>query len=115
MNKRIREIRKALNLSQKEFAEQIGVGQTAVSHIEQTGVNITDQTIKTICLHFCVNESWLRDGEGEMFIESSRKQKEFFELFNQFSPPLQDFLIQTARALLEAQNKLEKDKNASNQ
>lgn len=111
MNERIRELRKALSLTQKEFAEKIGLGQTAVSHLEQSGSNITEQTIKTICMQFSVNEDWLRTGIGNMIQEPDRKQHEFFELFNQFSPILQDYLIQTARFLLEAQNKLFSEKS----
>lgn len=35
MNKRIRELRKALNLSQKDFAEKIGLKQNAISYMEK--------------------------------------------------------------------------------
>lgn len=67
LNERIRDVRKALSLSQKDFAETIGVSQRAISWGEQPGNNVQDSTIKSICLAFSVNETWLRTGDGDMF------------------------------------------------
>lgn len=51
----------------EDFGAVIGMGKSAVSRIEN-GVNgTTDQTIRSICREFGVNEHWLRTGEGEMF------------------------------------------------
>ena len=107
MNNRIRELRKTLGLSQKEFAEKIGLKQNAVSYMEKAGATVTEQNVKAVCAQFCVNEQWLRTGTGKMFLEVSRKQKEFFEIFEELSPALQDYLIKTARDLLETQSRLE--------
>lgn len=107
MNKRIRILRKALGLSQKEFADKIGLKQNAISYMEKDGSTVTEQNIKTICTQFCVNENWLRTGEGEIFLESEKKQQEFFEVFDGLSPALQDYLIKTAKDLLETQLKME--------
>lgn len=51
------------------FGEKIGVGKTAISKIENGERNVTDQMAKSICREFNVSESWLRTGEGEMFIQ----------------------------------------------
>lgn len=109
MNSRIRELRKALNLSQKEFAEKIGLKQNAISYMEKNGFTITEQNIKTICSQFDVNENWLRTGSGKMFLENEKKQKEFFEIFDALSPILQDYLIKTAKDLLDIQLKMQSD------
>lgn len=106
MNTRIRELRKSLNLSQKEFAKKIGLKQNAISYMEKNGSTVTEQNIKTICSQFSVNECWLRTGSGKMFLENEKKQKEFFDIFDELSPTLQDYLIKTARELLDAQEKL---------
>ncbi len=67
MNNRIKVIRKSLKLTQKDFAEKLGVKRNTVAQWE-IGVNgLSDQVIKSICREFNVNETWLRDGEGEMF------------------------------------------------
>lgn len=107
MNNRIRELRKALNLSQKEFAEKIGLKQNAVSYMEKCGSTVTEQNIKSICSQFSVNESWLRTGSGNMFLENEKKQKEFFDIFDELSPVLQDYLIKTAKDLLDTQSKMQ--------
>ena len=109
MNSRIRELRKALSLSQKNFAERIGLKQNAISYMEKSGATVTEQNIKTICSQFNVNEHWLRTGSGRMFLENEKKQKEFFDIFNGLSPYLQDYLIKTARDLLDAQTKMLSD------
>lgn len=71
MNKRIKQLRKALDLTQQKFAERIGVKQNTVAQYEM-GRNIPiDSVISLICKEFNVNEDWLRNGTGEMFVESS--------------------------------------------
>ena len=107
MNDRIRQVRKALALSQKEFAERIGLKQNAISCMEKSGSTITEQNIKIICSQFSVNEDWLRTGSGTMFLETDRKYKEFFDIFDELSPLLQDYLIKTAKALLDTQSKMQ--------
>lgn len=107
MNKRIRELRKTLDLSQKEFADKIGLKQNAISYMEKDGATVTEQNIKTICSQFSVNENWLRTGDGKMFLESEKKQREFFDVFDGLSPALQDYLIKTAKDLLETQSKMQ--------
>ena len=111
MNTRIRELRKALDLSQKEFADKIGLKQNAISYMERGGSAVTEQNIKVICSQFSVNENWLRTGTGHMFIENDRKQKEFFAIFYELSPDLQDHLIRTAKDLLETQAKMDNRKS----
>ena len=105
MNTRIKELRTTLNLKQKEFGSQIGL-RSSISEMENGTAPITERTIIAICSKFNVNEEWLRTGKGEMFIKEDKKFTEFFEIFNKLSKPLQDFLIQTAKNLLDTQNKL---------
>lgn len=107
MNKRIRELRKSLGLSQKEFAKKIGLKQNAISYMEKDNSTVTEQNIKTICSQFSANENWLRTGEGKMFLENEKKQKEFFDIFDELSPVLQDYLIKTAKTLLETQSEIQ--------
>lgn len=107
MNHRIRELRKALNLTQKEFAEKIGLKQNAISYMEKDGSTITEQNIRTICSQFSVNELWLRLGTGSMFLENQKRQKEFFDIFDQLPSALQEYLIKTAKDLLNTQAKMQ--------
>nr|WP_315409871.1 helix-turn-helix transcriptional regulator [uncultured Selenomonas sp.] len=65
INSRIRSIRKDLRISQKDFGAKIGLGQGAVSFMEQNGNTVIEQNIRLICETFGINEAWLRTGEGE--------------------------------------------------
>lgn len=71
MNERIKELRKALNLTQTQFGDSLGITHSAVAHFEKGTVNMSQSTIKSICREFNVNENWLLTGEGEMFNELS--------------------------------------------
>lgn len=72
MNKRIAEVRRSTGLNQQDFATKIGLTKNFVSLLE-TGNRIpSDRTVSDICREFNVNETWLRTGEGEPFIQLSR-------------------------------------------
>lgn len=71
MNKRLREIRETLNLTQKDFSEKIGFAQATYSQIENGLRNINERIIKLLCKTFDVNEEWFRTGKGEMFTNES--------------------------------------------
>jgi len=64
---RVKEVRKALNLTLEKFGEKIGSKKNTMSAIE-TGRNaLTDLMAKSICREFNVNYDWLMYGDGEMF------------------------------------------------
>lgn len=63
---RIKQVRKENQLTIVKFGERIGISNPAVSMIESGKSNPSDQTIRSICREFKVNEIWLRTGEGEM-------------------------------------------------
>lgn len=70
IGERIKEVRKALNMTQQVFASKIGLKQNSVAVIEMGKNAASDQTIFAICREFRVSEDWLRHGFGEMFIPS---------------------------------------------
>lgn len=75
MNKRIRELRKLLGYTQQRFADAIGVKQNTVAQYEMGRNQPIDSVINLICREFNVNETWLRTGEGEMFVPVSRDEE----------------------------------------
>lgn len=75
MQNRIKEVRKVNGLTQAEFGEKIGVKGNTVTGYE-TGIRSpSDAIIVSICREFGVNESWLRTGEGDMFLPKTRGQE----------------------------------------
>lgn len=58
-------------MTQQEFAERIGSVQNTITGYE-TGRRVpSGQVIALICKEFGVNETWLRTGEGEMFVSDT--------------------------------------------
>lgn len=68
MKDRLKELRKALNLTQQKFADKLGVKQNTIAQYEMGRNDPSDAVIISICREFGVSENWLRYGEGEMFI-----------------------------------------------
>lgn len=69
MKDRIKSVRKALKMTQQEFADRIGIKRNTVGLYEIGQSGISDTVIKAICREFDVNEEWLRTGSGPMFKE----------------------------------------------
>lgn len=72
MNERIKKLRKALDLTQQEFADNIGMKRNTIANYETHRNEPSNSVITLICKTFSVNETWLRTGEGEMFVQRSR-------------------------------------------
>ena len=68
MKERILEVRKRFKLNQEIFGERIGLSTASVSAIEKGNRDVTDRTIRLICIEFNIDENWLRTGEGDMFV-----------------------------------------------
>lgn len=71
INERVKEVRMSNSLTLKQFSSRIGISDAAVSQIENGKTGISDQSIRSICREFSINEEWLRTGEGEMKAENS--------------------------------------------
>lgn len=75
MNARIAQLRKKEGMTQKKFAEKIGVSENYVWMMEKGDRVPSDRTISDVCREFGVNEGWLRTGEGEMYIPKTRNDQ----------------------------------------
>lgn len=75
MKDRIRKIRRELDLTQQEFADRIGIARGNVGAYEVGKNAPSDAVISLICREFNVNEEWLRNGTGEMFITQTRDEQ----------------------------------------
>lgn len=68
MDKRIKKLRKALDLTQQTFADRLGIKQNTIAKYETGRGTPTRAVVSLICREFNVNEEWLRTGNGEMFV-----------------------------------------------
>lgn len=75
MQDRIRLVRKALGLTQTEFGERLGIKGNTVTGYESGIRTPSDAMLISICREFNVNETWLRTGEGDMFLQRTRDEE----------------------------------------
>lgn len=71
IGERVKEVRKALNLTQEEFAGELGVTRGAIAKIEIGNRNLTKQMAKAISHEYDVSYIWLTEGSGNMFDDTS--------------------------------------------
>ena len=108
INHRVRTVREALKLTQREFSKSVGLAQTALSMIETGKNTLTDKVIKLICAEFGVNENWMRSGKGSM-LKQSPQLKELGDILVDLTPETQNYLLLVARELRNVQNVLLKE------
>ncbi|MDR0442575.1 MAG: helix-turn-helix domain-containing protein [Treponema sp.] len=106
INRRIGEIRKALGLTQKKFAECLKVSKAHAGAMELGNRKVPERIIKMICFTYRVNEKWLKTGKGEMF-EKGRdfRLEEVIANFKKLDELLQDYVLKQIRLTLEYQEK----------
>lgn len=75
MKDRIKALRKELHLNQTEFGERVALRQSTITGYETGTREPSDAVIKALCNTYHVNEDWLRNGNGEMFVQMSHKEK----------------------------------------
>lgn len=124
---RVREIRKALNLTLEKFGMKLGVGKQAISKIEKGENSVTDQMAISICREYNVNYDYLMNGEGEMFdtlpqtiLEELCKQydldgfdKILLEMYLEMTGSQRDVLKQTIREMIQKIGRWEKEKDGN--
>jgi transcriptional regulator with XRE-family HTH domain len=94
MNRRIKEIRLALHLSQEKFSSMIASSDSYLSRVESAEKVVNERLIKLVCGAFSVNETYLRYGEGEMFTEiPDEKFMNLVHNFKSLPPKYQEFLF----------------------
>lgn len=71
MNARFKELRKALGLTQEEFAEKTKLSRSYINLIEMGKKVPAERTTQDICRIFNVNCDWLVHGEGDMFQDTN--------------------------------------------
>lgn len=73
---RLKELRRTLNLSQKEIAAILNMsGASGVSNIETGYASLTENNIQLLKERLYVNPEWLQTGEGSMFLTFDNKRK----------------------------------------
>ncbi|MEY8386177.1 helix-turn-helix transcriptional regulator [Oscillospiraceae bacterium 38-13] len=108
MSNRIKAVREALKLSQREFGEKLGVSRDVISNIEYGRVQPRELLLRHMCQLYGVNQGWLETGEGDMFLHSPReaeKLDEALRIFQSLRPDFQEYALEQIKKLAELQNR----------
>ena len=97
LNTRIKELRKALKLTQEDFGSRVGVKGNTIGNYELSLRNPSEAVIHSICREFNVNENWLRTGKGDMFLpfedEIAETLSQLLEVTNPFYDLILDMMV----------------------
>lgn len=63
INKRIKELRESLHLSQEAFGKSIGLSKSGISNIEKGIRTVRSSYIELICSKYNVSKEWLLTGD----------------------------------------------------
>jgi transcriptional regulator with XRE-family HTH domain len=90
VNQRIKLVREALELNQRDFSKLIPASHGYIAGIE-TGIRrVNGRLVKLIAAEFSVSEEWLTEGRGEMFVRNSdEKFSRLLSLFRELPPKYQ--------------------------
>ena len=103
VHKRFKEIRQALNMTQKEFGEKLNLKPNTIAVIESGRRGFSSSTLLRLGTVFDVNPDWLLCGTGEMFMPHTLDE-ELAEKFGEILSSKHDgvpFSIMKKKCLLE--------------
>jgi transcriptional regulator with XRE-family HTH domain len=104
VNRRIKELRKVLNMTQVSFSQVVSLSSGYLAGIETEKRKVNDRLIKLVCSSFNASETWLRNGEGPMFTRNSDEQYiKLAGLYRELEPRYKDYLLKEMDLLLKMQ------------
>ncbi|MDR1867097.1 MAG: helix-turn-helix domain-containing protein [Treponema sp.] len=99
---RLVKLRKILGLNQGQFASKINMKQQALSNVEHMRSNLLSTTVRLICITFDINEQWLLEGIGDIFVNKrSAEEREFLNIYNAMQPTDKKELLNYGEYLLQ--------------
>jgi transcriptional regulator with XRE-family HTH domain len=78
-NEKIKEIRKALKLTQQVMADSIGVSKQYLSRVENSLTDLSKEKIVLLCNTYNISLNWLLMDKGSMFLGKVEQYKGFKE------------------------------------
>lgn len=110
MEKRLKEVRKKIGLSQQDFSESINISESYLSKLENNARAVNDRVVQLVCLKYGVREEWLRTGAGEMFatpeppVEPTKREtlvRYILDVAAELSEENREILLDAAQKLAE--------------
>ena len=99
---RLKQLRKKLNLKQREMAKALRVTVSAYGAWETGRDTIPEARLCMLCKEYNVREEWLTTGEGEMFVKAETFKDQMKAMFNELSPENQAIWLECAAEIVKA-------------
>ena len=101
IKERIKAVRKALGMSQRDFCKGIFLSQSFYGHIETGKRNPNERVYELICNKYGVNKDWLLTGQGDMFSEtpSDVELLELMDVIKELDPLFREYIVTQIRQL----------------
>jgi transcriptional regulator with XRE-family HTH domain len=108
---RLKEIRKTLKLTIREFSKEIYYSHSIYGQVEFGNREASDRIIQLISSRFNVSKEWIKTGEGSMFDSPPPdiRLEKILEIYNMIDDTLKDCLMEQSKILL----RIYKDKKDS--
>ena len=107
INDRLKQARKELNLSQKQFAKGIFIkGSGYIGDIEIYKHEVNERIMELASSVYGINRVWLKTGNGKMF-DGKKLDNQINEmniLFNQLNPHFKAYVLTQIKQLIRLQN-----------
>jgi transcriptional regulator with XRE-family HTH domain len=113
LRERLRAIRKALGVNQKEFSKGIFLSSGFYAQIETETRNINERIYELISRKYNVNKNWLKTGEGDMF-ESPPPNvnlEQIIAIYEELNPLFKKYVSLQMKQLLDVQKEEENQKS----
>jgi transcriptional regulator with XRE-family HTH domain len=107
INRRLKQVRTALKLSQREFSKGIFLKSSGYyGDLEVSKHEVNDRIIELVSSIYGVNKVWLRTGKGQMFDKKIDNQLEAITiLFNQLNTHFKAYVLTQIKNLIKLQKK----------
>jgi transcriptional regulator with XRE-family HTH domain len=95
ISERIKAVRKALGISQRDFCAGIYLSHSFYSKIETGARNPNERIYELICNKYKVNKNWLITGKGDMFSETPPDMElvQLTEIIKELDPIFRECII----------------------
>lgn len=104
INQRLKAVRTALKMNQRDFSKSLFLKQGSYCRIEKGG-KVNPRIIEVVSSVYNVNKKYLIEGRGDMFSGTPPDVKldKLNHIFNELNGLFQDYLIIQAKNLLKVQ------------
>ncbi|MCL2442027.1 MAG: helix-turn-helix transcriptional regulator [Treponema sp.] len=112
INTRIKDVRKALGLSQRAFCKGIFLSQGFYAQIEKGLKKPNERIYELISTKYNVNKDWLLTGKGMMFSGPAPDVEldKLIEIYKELDPLFREYIMLQINQLLNVQKKTKPQK-----